>query len=63
MKSEPLLVLALSLCVSSKPLSKRRTYNKLLLISFDGFRWDYDQNANTPNLYIFFFSLQYHDVH
>uniref|UniRef100_A0A8C1SMH2 Zgc:153896 n=1 Tax=Cyprinus carpio TaxID=7962 RepID=A0A8C1SMH2_CYPCA len=57
MKSEPLLVLALSLCVSSKPLSKRRTYNKLLLISFDGFRWDYDQNANTPNLYIFFFSL------
>uniref|UniRef100_A0A8C1SMJ6 Zgc:153896 n=1 Tax=Cyprinus carpio TaxID=7962 RepID=A0A8C1SMJ6_CYPCA len=59
MKSEPLLVLALSLCVSSKPLSKRRTYNKLLLISFDGFRWDYDQNANTPNLYIFFFIIIY----
>ncbi len=50
MKSELLLVLALSLCVSTKPLSKKRTYNKLLLISFDGFRWDYDQDVNTPNL-------------
>ncbi|XP_056115885.1 ectonucleotide pyrophosphatase/phosphodiesterase family member 7 [Rhinichthys klamathensis goyatoka] len=50
MKSELLLVLALSLCVSSKPLSERKTYNKLLLISFDGFRWDYDQDADTPNL-------------
>ncbi|XP_043075429.1 ectonucleotide pyrophosphatase/phosphodiesterase family member 7 [Puntigrus tetrazona] len=50
MKSELLLVLVLSLCVSSKPFSKRTTYNKLLLISFDGFRWDYDQDANTPNL-------------
>lgn len=50
MKSELLLVLALSLCVSTKPLSKKTTYNKLLLISFDGFRWDYDQDVNTPNL-------------
>ncbi|ROI33799.1 Ectonucleotide pyrophosphatase/phosphodiesterase family member 7 [Anabarilius grahami] len=50
MKSELLLVLALSLCVSTKPLSKKKTYNKLLLISFDGFRWDYDQDADTPNL-------------
>lgn len=24
--------------------------NKLLLISFDGFRWDYDQDVETPNL-------------
>ncbi|XP_054608546.1 ectonucleotide pyrophosphatase/phosphodiesterase family member 7-like [Dunckerocampus dactyliophorus] len=24
--------------------------NKLLLISFDGFRWDYDQDVDTPNL-------------
>ncbi|XP_049624613.1 ectonucleotide pyrophosphatase/phosphodiesterase family member 7 [Suncus etruscus] len=24
--------------------------NKLLLVSFDGFRWDYDQDVNTPNL-------------
>ncbi|XP_073709137.1 ectonucleotide pyrophosphatase/phosphodiesterase family member 7 [Garra rufa] len=50
MKPELLLLLALSFCVSSKPLSQRRTYNKLLLISFDGFRWNYDQDANTPNL-------------
>ncbi|KAG1964393.1 ectonucleotide pyrophosphatase/phosphodiesterase family member 7 [Pimephales promelas] len=50
MKSELLLVLALSLCVSSKPLSESKTYNKLLLISFDGFRWDYDQDVDTPNL-------------
>lgn len=26
------------------------TRNKLLLISFDGFRWDYDQDVETPNL-------------
>lgn len=50
MKSELLLVLALSLCVGSKPLSRRKTFNKLLLISFDGFRWNYDQDADTPNL-------------
>lgn len=24
--------------------------NKLLLVSFDGFRWDYDQDVDTPNL-------------
>lgn len=24
--------------------------NKLLLISFDGFRWDYDRDVETPNL-------------
>lgn len=50
MKSELLLVLVLSLCVSCKPLSRKKTFNKLLLISFDGFRWDYDQDADTPNL-------------
>ncbi|KAJ8283934.1 hypothetical protein COCON_G00027840 [Conger conger] len=27
-----------------------RTRNKLLLISFDGFRWDYDRDVDTPNL-------------
>lgn len=26
------------------------TRNKLLLISFDGFRWDYDRDTETPNL-------------
>ncbi|XP_039595318.1 ectonucleotide pyrophosphatase/phosphodiesterase family member 7-like [Polypterus senegalus] len=27
-----------------------RSHNKLLLVSFDGFRWDYDQDVDTPNL-------------
>ncbi|XP_038634025.1 ectonucleotide pyrophosphatase/phosphodiesterase family member 7-like [Scyliorhinus canicula] len=27
-----------------------KSHNKLLLISFDGFRWDYDQDVETPNL-------------
>ncbi|XP_029102800.1 ectonucleotide pyrophosphatase/phosphodiesterase family member 7 [Scleropages formosus] len=30
--------------------SGRKTFNKLLVVSFDGFRWDYDQDADTPNL-------------
>ncbi|KAG5854302.1 hypothetical protein ANANG_G00036360 [Anguilla anguilla] len=34
------------------PLTGPRTRprNKLLLISFDGFRWDYDRDVDTPNL-------------
>uniref|UniRef100_A0A8C3A1V6 Ectonucleotide pyrophosphatase/phosphodiesterase 7, tandem duplicate 2 n=1 Tax=Cyclopterus lumpus TaxID=8103 RepID=A0A8C3A1V6_CYCLU len=28
----------------------RTTRNKLLLISFDGFRWDYDRDVDTPHL-------------
>ncbi|KAG7226549.1 hypothetical protein INR49_003706, partial [Caranx melampygus] len=28
----------------------KSTRNKLLLISFDGFRWDYDRDVDTPNL-------------
>lgn len=24
--------------------------NKLLLVSFDGFKWDYDRDVDTPNL-------------
>ncbi|XP_023137578.2 ectonucleotide pyrophosphatase/phosphodiesterase family member 7-like [Amphiprion ocellaris] len=31
-------------------LSTGSTRNKLLLISFDGFRWDYDRDVETPNL-------------
>ncbi|XP_070790520.1 ectonucleotide pyrophosphatase/phosphodiesterase family member 7 [Pituophis catenifer annectens] len=27
-----------------------RSHNKLLLVSFDGFRWNYDQDVDTPNL-------------
>lgn len=30
------------------PANKQR--QKVLLISFDGFRWDYDRNVDTPNL-------------
>ncbi|KAG5279860.1 hypothetical protein AALO_G00082350 [Alosa alosa] len=37
----------------SHPLSSHRRNtgpNKLLLISFDGFRWDYDRDVDTPHL-------------
>ncbi|KAG7475169.1 ectonucleotide pyrophosphatase/phosphodiesterase family member 7-like [Solea senegalensis] len=47
---ELLLVVAAALCVAAKPLNERTPRNKLLLISFDGFRWDYDQDVDTPNL-------------
>ncbi|XP_066560744.1 ectonucleotide pyrophosphatase/phosphodiesterase family member 7 [Amia ocellicauda] len=30
--------------------SPARNHNKLLLISFDGFRWDYDHDVDTPHL-------------
>lgn len=44
-----LLCAALSLgsCMPVQQASKR---SKLLLVSFDGFRWDYDQDVDTPNL-------------
>lgn len=32
------------------PVPGARSSNKLLLISFDGFRWDYDQDVDTPHL-------------
>uniref|UniRef100_A0A673VF00 Ectonucleotide pyrophosphatase/phosphodiesterase 7 n=1 Tax=Suricata suricatta TaxID=37032 RepID=A0A673VF00_SURSU len=32
------------------PISRKASRNKLLLVSFDGFRWDYDQDVDTPNL-------------
>lgn len=52
MKLELLLVLVALLCVDGLPLSSTgtRNRNKLLLISFDGFRWDYDQDVHTPNM-------------
>ncbi|XP_056142822.1 ectonucleotide pyrophosphatase/phosphodiesterase family member 7 [Lampris incognitus] len=43
------VVVTAALCVASKPLSKAKLHNKLLVISFDGFRWDYDQDVDTPN--------------
>ncbi|XP_030631010.1 ectonucleotide pyrophosphatase/phosphodiesterase family member 7-like [Chanos chanos] len=52
------MLLAVSLCllVASPSLSapagqpQTRARNKLLFISFDGFRWDYDRDVDTPNL-------------
>lgn len=35
---------------SSNPVPGRKGFNKLLLISFDGFRWNYDQDVDTPNM-------------
>ncbi|XP_030317966.1 ectonucleotide pyrophosphatase/phosphodiesterase family member 7 [Calypte anna] len=32
------------------PLQQVSTRSKLLLVSFDGFRWNYDQDVDTPNL-------------
>ncbi|XP_062930457.1 ectonucleotide pyrophosphatase/phosphodiesterase family member 7-like [Mobula hypostoma] len=46
------LYLSLSLSLTfSLPLfrGERKNQNKLLLISLDGFRWDYDQDVETPN--------------
>uniref|UniRef100_UPI00398EF406 ectonucleotide pyrophosphatase/phosphodiesterase family member 7 n=1 Tax=Pristiophorus japonicus TaxID=55135 RepID=UPI00398EF406 len=55
MKSLTFVWLALFLvtavtCVPIKQKGKRQKMNKLLLISFDGFRWDYDQDVETPYL-------------
>lgn len=35
---------------SCHPVPGRKNFNKLLLISFDGFRWNYDQDVDTPNM-------------
>lgn len=35
---------------SSHPVPGSKSFNKLLLISFDGFRWNYDQDVDTPNM-------------
>uniref|UniRef100_A0A1A8C3B7 Ectonucleotide pyrophosphatase/phosphodiesterase 7 n=1 Tax=Nothobranchius kadleci TaxID=1051664 RepID=A0A1A8C3B7_NOTKA len=47
MRATSLFLLWVS-CVFGAPVSKDR--QKLLLISFDGFRWDYDRDVDTPNL-------------
>ncbi|XP_069779402.1 ectonucleotide pyrophosphatase/phosphodiesterase family member 7-like [Narcine bancroftii] len=47
-----ILILGLSLSLTlGLPLHRgeRKSRNKLLLISFDGFRWNYDQDVETPN--------------
>ncbi|GAA6232396.1 ectonucleotide pyrophosphatase/phosphodiesterase family member 7 [Lates japonicus] len=50
MRLELFLLVTAAICAAGKPLSKAEGRNKLLLISFDGFRWDYDQDVDTPNL-------------
>ena len=42
-------LMAIVLSVDSVPLVKK-TNKKLMVISFDGFRWDYDQDVDTPNM-------------
>lgn len=48
MKWSPVLCLVWALVVFAAPVNKQR--QKLLLVSFDGFRWDYDRDVDTPNL-------------
>ncbi|KAM4531412.1 ectonucleotide pyrophosphatase/phosphodiesterase family member 7-like isoform 1-T1 [Odontesthes bonariensis] len=43
-----LCILWAAAAVLGFPVSKGR--QRLLLVSFDGFRWDYDQDVDTPNL-------------
>ncbi|XP_042280404.1 ectonucleotide pyrophosphatase/phosphodiesterase family member 7 [Thunnus maccoyii] len=50
MRLELFLVITAVICASSNPLNNAAGRKKLLLISFDGFRWDYDQDVDTPNL-------------
>ncbi|KAM6968123.1 LOW QUALITY PROTEIN: ectonucleotide pyrophosphatase/phosphodiesterase family member 7-like [Aplochiton taeniatus] len=52
MKALLVLVLAalLSGSADSRPYRGATQRNKLLVVSFDGFRWDYDQDVDTPNL-------------
>ncbi|KAM7382815.1 hypothetical protein PAMP_002522 [Pampus punctatissimus] len=50
MRLQLFLVVTAVIGAASNPLSKVAARNKLLLISFDGFRWDYDQDVDTPNL-------------
>ena len=54
----PLLLCLLAVsppCAAAPPrwrsgLRADSSRNKLLLVSFDGFRWDYDRDVDTPNL-------------
>ena len=51
----PAVLLAVALATllapaSGAPVHHQASRNKLLLVSFDGFRWNYDQDVDTPNL-------------
>lgn len=48
--SSPCIAAPLQNPIAELSLSSRSTGNKLLLVSFDGFRWDYDRAVETPNL-------------
>lgn len=50
MRLEVFLLVATAMSAGGKTLKKSAVRNKLLLISFDGFRWDYDQDVDTPHL-------------
>ncbi|XP_062279194.1 ectonucleotide pyrophosphatase/phosphodiesterase family member 7 [Scomber scombrus] len=50
MRLELFLVVIAVVGAAGTPLNKAVAKKKLLLISFDGFRWDYDQDVDTPNL-------------
>lgn len=40
-------ILSIARCV---PVQQAASRDKVLLVSFDGFRWNYDQDVDTPNL-------------
>ncbi|XP_007462451.1 PREDICTED: ectonucleotide pyrophosphatase/phosphodiesterase family member 7 [Lipotes vexillifer] len=51
----PAVLLAVALATllvpaSGAPIRRQGSRNKLLLVTFDGFRWNYDQDVHTPNL-------------
>ncbi|XP_033827612.1 ectonucleotide pyrophosphatase/phosphodiesterase family member 7-like [Periophthalmus magnuspinnatus] len=48
MRAPALLCLVWASVAVALPVSRQR--QKLLLVSFDGFRWDYDRDVDTPNL-------------
>ncbi|KAM4736062.1 ectonucleotide pyrophosphatase/phosphodiesterase family member 7 [Anableps anableps] len=52
MRLEIFLVLMVAICTAGMPVGSReeKKKTKLLLVSFDGFRWDYDQDVDTPHL-------------
>ncbi|XP_072208135.1 ectonucleotide pyrophosphatase/phosphodiesterase family member 7 [Excalfactoria chinensis] len=44
------LLLAALPAARGSPVQLTSSRDKVLLVSFDGFRWDYDQDVDTPNL-------------
>ncbi|KAJ8251745.1 hypothetical protein GJAV_G00224980 [Gymnothorax javanicus] len=50
LRTVSLCLLVVSLCSGAPLKGTLESRNKLLLISFDGFRWDYDRDVDTPHL-------------